>query len=41
MSKTANLLIETPVDMMKHEKADILYIGFISSKVQLKKEVND
>ena len=33
MSKTANLLIETPVDYdEKHEKADILYIGFISSK---------
>ena len=32
MSKTANLLIETPVDYdEKHEKADILYIGFISS----------
>ena len=33
MRKTKNLLIEKPVDYTEnHEQADILYIGFISSK---------
>lgn len=45
MSKTANLLIETPVDYNeKYDKADILYIGFISSKGAIEegsKRLND
>ena len=33
MRKTKNLLIENPVELTEnHEQADILYIGFISSK---------
>ena len=33
MRKTSNLLIEKPVELDEHhEEADILFIGFISSK---------
>ena len=41
MRKTKNLLIEKPVELTEnHEQADILYIGFISSKGQFKKGQN-
>lgn len=40
MRKIEQLLIESPVEAnLQHEDADILYIGFISTKVQFKKVV--
>ena len=38
MSKTANLLLKHLLIDEKHEKADILYIGFISSKGAIEEE---